>query len=406
VEELTGKKIELAPITQKKGSRLMRYRRDLQWVIVIVFLIFTHIASVSAWDITPKATELDKMIKGFQSINFWSFLGDEIAEYLIEHYTLPVHEVITHRIYGCTYDFKFCSSPPSPYEFATNALIAGVRWNDNPRFELIESTGGAQKNCVGIPIYLPDHAICWGKLFYDANKGAKKGKVYDGNSGHALLYRVHFGDMQFLHAMASRDGEPASETKAKIMAWAEFSYKVARGEIKHSDYLYKCGIPEIEKLFSKKRGWTVQMLLTWDDPTYQPRRVKGELQDEAFLDLAFGTLLHMIEDSFSKSHVSRNPPSGNKCERVPNYDQPGKIITFHPFAKQKMSEHGKEDNDEAFHNNLFRYPSLNVVEVGKVFRDYREKNEPWDKLKDYLECVFDLDDPDAKAGPGTQFSTD
>jgi hypothetical protein len=27
-------------------------------------------------------------------------------------------------------------------------------------------------------------------------------------------------------------------------------------------------------------------------------------------------------------------------------------------------------------------------------------------VKDYLECVFDLDDPDAKAGPGTQFSTD
>jgi hypothetical protein len=384
----------------------MRYRRDLQLVIVIVLLILTYIPSASAWDITPKATELDKMIKGFESINFWSFWGDEISEYLIKHYTLPVHEVITHRIYGCTYDFKFCSSPPSPYAFASDALIAGVRWNDNPRFELTESTGGAQKNCVGPSIYLPDNAICWGKLFYDANKGAKKGKVYDGNSGHALLYRVHFGDMQFLHAMASRDGEPASETKAKIMAWAEFSYKVARREIKYSDYLYKCGIPEIEKLFSKKRGWTVQMLLTWDDPTYQPRRVKGELQDEAFLDFAFGTLLHMIEDSFSKSHVSRNPPGGNKCERVPNYDQPGKIITFHAFAKQKASEHGKEDNDEAFHNNLFRYPSLNVVEVGKVFRDYRENNQPWDKLKDYLECVFDLEDPDAKAGPGTQFSAD
>ncbi len=385
---------------------IMRYRRDLQLITVIVLLVLTHMPAVSAWDITPKATELDKMIKEFQPISFWRFWGDEISEYLIKHYTIPVHEVITHRIYGCDYDFKFCSSPPSPYRFASDALIAGVRWNDNPRFELTESIGGAQKDCVGIPIYLPDNAICWAKLFYDANRGAKKGEVYDGNSGHALLYRVHFGDMQFLHSMASRDGEPASETKAKIMAWAEFAYKVARREIKHSDYLYKCGIPEIERLFSKKRGWTVQMLLTWDDPTYQPQRVKGELHDEAFLDLAFGTLLHMIEDSFSKSHVSRSPPGGNKCERVPNYDQPGKIISFHAFPKQKLSEHGKEDNDAAFNNNLFRYPSLNVVEVGKVFRDYREKNEPWDKLKDYMECVFDLEDPDVKAGPGAQFSTD
>jgi hypothetical protein len=314
--------------------------------------------------------------------------------------------VITHRIYGCNHEFKFCASPPSPYEFASDALIAGVRWNDNPRFELTESTSGAQRNCVGSSIYLPDRAKCWGILFYDANEGAKEGKVFDGNSGHALLYRVHFGDMQFLHSMASRNGEPASETKAKMMAWAELAYKVARGEIKHSDYLYKCGIPEIERLFSKKPGWTVQLLLTWDDPTYQPRRVKGEFHDEAFRDLAFGTLLHMIEDSFSKSHVSRNPPGGSKCERVPNYDQPGKIISFHGFANQKASKHSKEDNDGAFHNNLLRYPSLNVVEVGKVFRDYREKNEPWDKLKDYLECVFDLEDPDAKAGPGMQFSVD
>jgi hypothetical protein len=384
----------------------MRYRRDLKLIAVIVLFVLTHIPSVSAWSIRPKATELDSMIKEFQSINFWSFFGDEIAEYLIEHYTLPVHEVITHRIYGCNYDFKFCSSPPSPYEFATDALIAGVRWNDNPRFELTESTGGAQKDCVGNPIYLPDNAICWGILFYDANKRAKKGKIYDGNSGHALLYRVHFGDMQFLHSMASHNGEPARETKANIMAWAELAYKVARGEVKHSDYLYKCGIPEIERLFSKKPGWTVQLLLTWDDPTYQPRRVKGEFHDEMFRDFAFGTLLHMIEDSFSRAHVSRNPPGGNKCERVPDYDQPGKITSFHAFVKQKTSKHGKEDNDEALYNNLLRYPSLNVVEVGKVLRYYRENDQPWDKLKDYLECVFDLEDPDAKAGPGTQFAAD
>ena len=95
------------------------------------------------------------MIKEFQSINFWSFLGDEIAEYLIEQYTLPVHEVITHRIYGCNYDFKVCSSPPSPYEFATDALIAGVRWNDNPRFQLIQSTGGAQKIAWETPSTYP-----------------------------------------------------------------------------------------------------------------------------------------------------------------------------------------------------------------------------------------------------------
>jgi hypothetical protein len=102
----------------------MRYRRGVQLsiTIVIVLLILTDVFSVSAWDISPKATELDKLIKGFRSINFWQFWGDEISDYLIQHYTIPVHEAITHRIYGCTYDFKVCSSPPKPYSFASDAF--------------------------------------------------------------------------------------------------------------------------------------------------------------------------------------------------------------------------------------------------------------------------------------------
>jgi hypothetical protein len=346
------------------------------------------------------------MIKEVRSISFWSFLGDEITDFIVDRYSSPVHEYITHRIYGCDHDFKFCSSPPRTHPFASDALIAGVRWNDNPRFELTESTSGAQKKCVGIPLSLPDQAMCWAKLFYDANKGVKRGKIYDGDSGHVLLYRVHFGDMQFLHSMASHDWELASETKAKVMAWAEFAYKVVLREIKHSDYLYKCGISKIERLFSKKRGWTVQMLFTWDDPTYQPRRVKGEHHDEEFRDLVFGTLLHMVEDSFSKSHVTRNPPGGNYCEKVPGSEQPGRIARFHPFAKQKAGKHGKEDNEEASYDNLLHFPSVNVVEICKVIREYRKKNEPWEKLKDYLECVYDLEDPDTKAGPGERFAAD
>ena len=256
----------------------MRNRRNLPWGIAIGLFILASLSSGWAWDIAPKATELDQMIKEMRSISFWSFWGDEITDFIVARYTSPVHEAITHRIYGCDHDFKVCSSPPRPYRFASDAVIAGVRWNDNPRFELTESTSGVQKKCVGIPISLPDQAMCWATLFYDANKGSKKGKVYDGNSGHALLYRVHFGDMQFLHSMASRDGEPAGETKAKIMAWAEFAYKVARREIKHNDCLYKCGIPEIERLFFKKSGWTVPNHHKLDYTPYQPPPIRRKHQ--------------------------------------------------------------------------------------------------------------------------------
>ena len=73
------------------------------------------------------------------------------------------------------------------------------------------------RNCVSHTIHLPNEAICRATLFYDARKFAKGVTnvvwvIYTGGAGHALLYRVHFGDMQFLHSMASIDGEPARET--------------------------------------------------------------------------------------------------------------------------------------------------------------------------------------------------
>lgn len=44
-----------------------------------------------------------------------------------------------------------------------------------------------------------------------------------------LLQRFHFGDLQFLHAVASRDGETAGQTQQSVMMWEEFTWKVAIG---------------------------------------------------------------------------------------------------------------------------------------------------------------------------------
>ena len=203
----------------------MRYQKNLQLIIMAILLILAHIPSASGWDICPKATELEKMRRGFQSINHWS---DEVAEYLVNHFRTPVHEWITHMIYGCDIGFEYCSNPALPQKRASDAVIAGVRWNDNPPFQLNEATKKRQESCRDQTIHLPNGAECWAILFYDAYDGmksaekrakkfAKRGAkvdqiIYTGNSGHALLYRVNFGDMQFLHSMASIDGEPARET--------------------------------------------------------------------------------------------------------------------------------------------------------------------------------------------------
>jgi hypothetical protein len=259
-----------------------------------------------------------------------------------------------------------------------------------------------------VTIQLPaNRPECWALLYYDAQQGSiRRNLVYDGESGHALLYRVHFGDMQFLHSMAARDGETAEETKGKIMAWAEFAYKVARGEIRHSAFLNQCGVDGVSALFRKKPGWTVQMLFTWDDPTYKPYQDRSGFHDRAFRDLAFGSLLHMVQDSFSSAHVAREPQGGLVCSQLPDHQHPGMITSFHSFTRQEYELHSAQDKDSALREHVARNEPTrsSVVDVGRVLRAYYEQNRPWDELKTYLDCVYDLADPKAPAGPGDEFA--
>lgn len=369
----------------------MGRKKIAQVSIVFTILMIAATAPALAFNLKPEATDLDGKLRSLAT-SWWIKVTDEATAYVIDHFTNPVHEEITHRIFGCEGNRDACSSPKKPHNFASDAVIAGVRWNDNPPFEL-EAGGKGLAECRGKTIRLPNFSECWVKLFKDAKKRAKQGEVFDANSGAVLLYRVHFGDMQFLHAMATRDGEEGGETKRKILMWAELAYKLAIGEIDRSTELRKCGIPGMESIFGK-RGWTAQQLFTRGDPTFRGK------QD--FRDFAFGTLLHLIEDSFAAGHVDRDESSGAGCEKATDTLRPGKIRSFHAFNRQDSKKHGKEDSHEALARHLLT-TNPNVVDVGKVIKSYYEAKRPWTELKDYLECIFDIDDPTIKAGPGEKF---
>ena len=49
-------------------------------------------------------------------------------------------------------------------------------------------------------------------------------KTFYGEKNHLNLYRTHFGDMQWMHAMAERRGDEAHKTKQAILAWARYLY--------------------------------------------------------------------------------------------------------------------------------------------------------------------------------------
>ena len=175
--------------------------------------------------------------------------------------------------------------------------------------------------------------------------------------------------------------------------WAEFAYRTALGEIDRGIELRKTGIPGVEMIF-KNKGWTAQQLFTRGDPTF-----RGE---KDFRDLAFGSLLHMIQDSFSPSHTDRDEPSGARCAKVGGSLSPGRIRSFHSYARQDKKKHGLEDSHDAL-DRLLLTQQPNVVEVGKVVKSYYDARRPWTELKEYLECVFEVEDLTTVAGPGAQF---
>jgi len=314
----------------------------------------------------------------------------------VDLFTIPVHERATNIIYGCNGSEDKCTGNGDSNPYASSAVLAGNQWNDNPPFQLTSTKTRFCKKYIGTTIKAPYFGECWYILFRDGEKRAEKGEYFDANSETVLLYRVHFGDMQFLHSMASRDGEEAQSTKDSIMMWAEFAYRLAIGDIDRGIELRKIGVPGMETLF-KNRGWTAQQLFTRGDPTY-----RGEKDFHYF---ALGSLLHLIEDSFSLSHTERDEPSGAKCESAPLLYilyKPGKILSFHSYANQDKRKHADADKQAALSIHLAK-DQPNVVDVGKTIKMYYELKKPWEEVRQYIECVFELEDPMAKAGPGEDF---
>src|SRR5262245_8831357 len=131
------------------------------------------------------------------------------------HFAEPVHEEITNRIYGCDEDKSICGDPET--EFAGPVVQAGVRWNDDPPFRLEEQSYQHSSCKVSETIRFTTQPRCWYEIFKYAKRRAEDGEVLDSSSRAPLLARSHFGDLQFLHAMASRDGELAEETSQRIM---------------------------------------------------------------------------------------------------------------------------------------------------------------------------------------------
>jgi hypothetical protein len=368
------------------------------WAAVAGFLLGglgSH--DVHAFKLRPEETTNQGEVRRIESGLVGRF-GDESASFVIRHFTSPVHEAITHRIFGCRKPGIECGElPVATTESAPPAVIAGVRWNDNPPFSVDADLKQEIPECRFdfTHFKLPSYSSCWIAIFRDARRNAARQHYRARPTGKqfALLYRVHFGDMQFLHSMASWDGEPAQQTKDRIMMWAEFAFRLATADIGHDVELRHTGVAGMEKVF-QNYAWTAERLFTADDTTFRtPERIR---------EMAFGSLLHMIQDSFSRSHVAREAGNGAKCEESPEHPKPGRIEGFRSFNRQDSSEHAKKDSTDGLKAHIGQI-TPNVVEVGKTVLRYFREGKKWGELRPYIDCLYVLADPEAPAGPGIEY---
>lgn len=367
----------------RPGTKLLVY--------LIVFLVFTLPAP--AFQMQPVGTEYDRKLAQLDESKTERLLS-KLADDGVEKFLEPVHEEITQRIYGCSEDWgdkPTCAKK----QFAPKAAIDGARWNDNPPFMVKErfilpNGKEIRSTCVNETIKLPRKSDCWLDVFRGSNEMVPR-KYFTSRNG-VMLNRSHFGDMQFLHSMASRVGDRAQDTKTWILIWAEFAYKVAIGKIEGGTMLKDVPINHFKKLFPGQEA-TVENLFLMGDTTYRGSSLKN---------FAFGALLHMVQDSFSESHVSRDlSTQGALCNCKYANGSPAKIDKFLVYSAQDSKKHKTEDVYDALKNDAVKY-SPNVIDVGNVLRRlYDEDNSDWESVRQYLdECVYVLKDPDAEADGG------
>jgi hypothetical protein len=355
----------------------------------LCLLALLSFGSADAFQVLPKVSDVDrKMTKYGGWLDWLSQYGVDAAAPLLKN---PVHEAITLAALGCDNqpgDEMDCVRRADVIEH--RMTLYGVRWPDDPPFRLDPKSPPKIISCKPkVTVRSTAQPTCWLGLFNDAGKRAHahKGASPAFGPGDMILYRSHYGDLQFFHSMASYDGEPAAETRVKMHMWAKFLWAAATKKIRMDVPLRETGVEGLERFFP-------------GDMTATNLFATGIVEARSHLDeVALGALLHMIQDSFSEAHALRLESSGGRCAGLTQYESPGRISEFHSYARQVSSLHDKEDTPAALALQTLQ-TSPSVVGVTRDIINLWQRHAEWTEAESYFNCVFDLADPKALAGPG------
>ncbi len=182
-----------------------------------------------------------------------------------------------------------------------------------------------------------------------------------------LLCSSHYGRLQFMHAMESSPEDDTGVTRNKILAWAKFAFGVAMDRslrsrdycetVKDSRYMDEAIQSAFEfsnsKFCHERPGrrfyifpttfeaWKISTFFsfTCSNPLNSGKcwEKSGDAADEAAREAAIGSLLHLVQDSYSQSHVARTesgtttPANGDAFSSLVVC---GRVFKFFNYASQ------------------------------------------------------------------------
>ena len=251
---------------------------------------------------------------------------------------------------------------PEKIDRKAQQFVRGVIWPDDPKGYLFDD-----------PHYMENYSsgLMWYEEFDVDEKDDKK----------ALIARSHYGDLQFFHAMASKDGEKPEETKEKILKWAKFLTQIANGELsgdtKVKDHAYA------NELFPKHGDFTIKKILGYD-----------KLTDVEVRQRAAGALLHLIQDSHAEGHTGR--------------DKDGNIEQFRSYEHQDHGKHGEKDGwakGKDLGERIKNTPgAADAIAKGAEVLKMLDQGNPTEDVIKYLDNeIFKLSKDAKKSGPGDEY---
>jgi hypothetical protein len=322
----------------------------------------------------------------------------------------PVHEEITQIAFDCPANFDDlardteCAGSDLPY--ADAFVMHGIRWNDVPPFALTSGQGSRCRKFLTIstPACRTDQTVrfstqpdCWLCLFDDAEEIAQSKRITGCQRGEGfvqgnLMTRSHFGDLQFLHAMADATGVPAEITHSKILDWVEFAWRVVTGEVKSEQMLAEIDLPTIKEHFGCS-GWSVSDLYVLGAKPTLNRRISN---------IAFGSVVHTVQDSFASGHVQREiAPLDSSCPGSGLSVSPGAIVEFHAYGPQDGKKHDSADERRAMVE--VANSAAGVVAVTRQLFELWNENATWSEAKPFFDCVFALSPNATPSSAGKDF---